>query len=181
MSRSEPVAVVPVAVVTTLLEQRARVVAISDGQLQLAPVRPADCPRCAAGQGCGGQLFGASTIEQRAAGVVAGSPAGPLIVPINPHVSVSVGDVIVVGIQPHTLQKAALLLYAVPLLVMLVAALLLNQLAFSEPVQALLIALSLVASFLLIRRYSRPLARTPLLTVLRKDASAPCPIANDGY
>ena len=143
-----------------MLEQRARVVGIDNGQLQLMPLQLAECPRCAAGNGCGGQLFGQTR-----------GGSAPLTIAASEHISVLQGDVVVIGVAQQVLQKAALLLYGVPLLAMLLMAGLAFWLALPEAIQVLLVVLVLIGTFLWVRPQAARLAAQPLLSLLRRETN----------
>ncbi|NQD37354.1 hypothetical protein HPT27_09965 [Permianibacter sp. IMCC34836] len=132
--------------------------------MQLRPLQRADCPRCAAGNGCGAQLFSAKT-----------NSTATLSVATSEDCVVACGDVVVVGMQPQLLQRAALWLYGVPLLVMLLTVALAAAASLPESVQVLLTALVLVASFWLVRQRLSRLTRQPVLTLLRREVlDSPC-------
>lgn len=126
----------------SLIEQRARVVAIRDGRLGLSPVSRVDCARCASGQGCGAQLFGR------------GSTVSTLLwLPSPLTSSLRVGDEVRLTVSAAFLQRSSLLLYALPLLFMLLVVAIAAALQLTEPMQALIALLSLTLSVVLLQRF----------------------------
>ncbi|MFZ5844550.1 MAG: SoxR reducing system RseC family protein [Pseudomonadota bacterium] len=124
------------------IEQRARVAAIRDGRLGLSPLRRADCARCASGQGCGAQLFGPRP-----------SASALLWLPSPLASTLRVGDEVRLSVSAALLQRSSLVLYALPLLCMLLVVAIAAALQLAEPMQALVALLSLALSMLLRRRY----------------------------
>lgn len=143
------------------IEQRARVAAIRDGRLGLSPLSRAECARCASGQGCGAQLFGprpsASTL---------------LWLPSPLASTLRVGDEVRLSVSATLLQRSSLVLYALPLLLMLLVVAIAAALQLAEPMQALVALLSLALSMVLLRRYQarHNASDTALIGV----ASVPC-------
>ena len=66
--------------------------------------RGVSCPRCAAGKGCGGGLLGSTSEERQVAAIVPAS------------LDLVVGDSVGLVLEPQNVLRAALLVYGVPLI-----------------------------------------------------------------
>lgn len=153
-----------------MIEQRARIAAISNGQLGLAPVSTTGCARCASGQGCGAQLFGGR--QSAAALLWLSSPLAA---------SLRIGDEVLLTVSAGLLQRSSLRLYALPLLLMLVVVVILAALQLSESIQLVAAVLSLLLPVAL-RRWRGPHRESADVSVIQI-ATAPCSIttaANSG-
>ena len=146
-----------------MIEQRARVVAIDVQHLYVQALQRQDCARCARGEGCGNQLFGRSFDD-----------GASLPVPVATDHSFAVGDIVVVAVAPALLQRSVWLLYALPLLTMLLVTGLLAGLRVPEAGVVSGALLSLLLSLLISHRLAAPLSRMPTVQVLRKDSAAAC-------
>lgn len=127
-----------------LVEAEARVVAI-EGQLAwLQPEHRSGCGACASASLCG-----AATLARAAGGGRAGRLAARCV-PVAAE-RLAVGDRIVVGLRDDALARAALTAYALPLTVMLGAALVAEMAGAGELLIALAMAAGLVAGLALAR------------------------------
>lgn len=141
---------------TYLLEQRAEVVAVENGQVRLQAWRVPNCSRCAAGQGCGNQLFG-----RRMSGQF-------LALPLPSSLVLSPGDVVVIAVPSPLLQRAAMALYGLPLLALLLAAALATRWSWPEPQQVAFALGSMVLMLFGIRPPLRRLNAANAITIVRK-------------
>lgn len=144
-----------------LLEQQAEVIAVLPGQVTVRPLTVSRCERCANGQGCGGQWR--LRASENAPLSLTVSPAGPAL---------AVGDQVVIGLPAAEFQPAVLLLYGIPLLVLMLAAIVFHTLSLPDALASLLaialFALALWRGHRRLRRRALPAVR--LLRVL----PAPC-------
>ena len=112
-----------------MIEQRARVVSVRDGEARIRTEAQTGCHSCGARSGCGSaliaQMFPARFNQQLKLGT------GHLRVQPRP------GDHVLIGIDEGYLQKVSLLLYAVPLLGLIGGALAGQLLTGSEPASIL--------------------------------------------
>ncbi len=115
------------------------------------------CERCAAGKGCGAGLFGASggsrSIEAR----------------IAPGIAVDVGDDVSIEMAPHSLLRAALLVYGLPLAGALLGAGVAHALGLTDLGAGLAGLGGIAAGFVLARRRLGNCEFTPTI-VARKGA-----------
>ncbi len=149
---------------TPLLEQRAQVIHVATDRLTLIPLAGLGCARCAAGQGCGGALFGRSK---------AGAPIELMVSDSSEFslVQVQVGDIVVLGLPATSLQKLVLWSYGIPLLLMVLAVLMAAWLQFPERVQAGLALLVLLASARWVGRHLEARSTLPFCRLLRRDSA----------
>jgi sigma-E factor negative regulatory protein RseC len=86
-----------------------KIIAIGSTSAQVEVARTAACPRCAAGKGCG-------------AGLLSGTrKAAILEVPLAAGSGLCEGDEVVLALEPAHLLRAAMLVYGLPLLGILLA------------------------------------------------------------
>jgi sigma-E factor negative regulatory protein RseC len=147
-----------------MIEERARVIAIQDGQLLLEAETSSACHACAVKQGCGTSVLskwlGRKFTRFQAPNTV----------------NAGVGDEVVVGLAEEAMLKGSVIVYLLPLLAMIGAALLADSLISVETARRdLMVLVAAVAGFALMMYLSRSLlstrgsktARTPV--VLRKN------------
>jgi sigma-E factor negative regulatory protein RseC len=91
-----------------MIEERAIVRVVSDGQVWVQALNPGNCPRCAEGRGCGGGIL-ARLVGSRRPDVPADSSIADL----------RVGETVVIGISESALIGASLAVYIVPLAAMI--------------------------------------------------------------
>ena len=138
-----------------LLEQQAEVIAVLPGQVAVRPLTATRCERCASGQGCGGQWR--LRASENAPLLLTVAPAGPTF---------SVGDQVVIGLPAAAFQPALLMLYGLPVLVLVLAAMLFRYVSLPDA-PASLLALVLFA-FSLWRVHHRLRRQTlPVVRILR--------------
>lgn len=127
-----------------LVEAEARVVAIEGQVAWLQPEHRSGCGACASASLCG-----AATLARAAGGGRAGRLAARCV-PVAAG-RLAVGDRIVVGLRDDALARAALTAYALPLAVMLGAALLAEMAGAGESMTAVAMAGGLAAGLALAR------------------------------
>ena len=88
-----------------MIEERAVVKSVSDGQIHVQVVNVGNCPKCAEGNGCGGGLIGRLAGHQRHSVQV--TSRVPNLVP---------GDRVVVGVDPGAVLSASLVVYLLPII-----------------------------------------------------------------
>ena len=127
-----------------MVEERGKVVAIESGAVWIEPEEQSGCHSCQAKASCSSsvlaQWYGKSIRHIRA---------------ISTDQSLSVGDHVLIGIPDHSLLTMSLVVYALPILLMLMTAGGVYSLGVSDLVVALGAALGLVIGMLLIRYIDR--------------------------
>jgi sigma-E factor negative regulatory protein RseC len=98
--------------------------------------------------GCGQRLMNQATDCKRSR----------IQLPLPAHMSLQVGDEVVLGVPQKAFIKASLMTFAMPLVVMLITAIIAQALSASEPVIALTALLGLGLGLSLVRLYSRSLS-----------------------
>lgn len=127
-----------------MIEERARVVAVNNGQLLLEAQTKAACSGCAAKQGCG------TSVLSRWVGRKFTRFQAPNTV------NAVVGDEVVVGLAETAMLKGSVFVYLLPLLAMIVAAVLADLLlAPHAAARDLLVIAAAVAGFALMLSVSR--------------------------
>lgn len=147
-----------------LVEAEARVVAIEGQVAWLQPEHRSGCGACVSASLCG-----AATLARAAGGAKAGRLAARCV-PVAAE-RLAVGDRIVVGLRDDALARAALTAYALPLAVMLGAALMAEMAGGGESMTALAMAGGLAAGLALARWAGARAAEGP--RVLRHADSLP--------
>ena len=123
-----------------MIEEQGRVLSIEPGAAWVETIRRSTCGSCQARAGCGQALM------QR---LGAGARQGYIRVLTDQ--SLSVGDEVVIGLAETAVVRASVWMYAVPLLVMFVFALLAEAMAVPEPGIILAAFVGLAAGFALVR------------------------------
>ena len=127
-----------------MIEEKARVIAIENGQLLLEAETRTACNACTARQGCGTSVL-SKWIGRRFTRFQAPNT-----------VNARVGDEVVVGLAEGAMLKGSVLVYLLPLLAMIVFALLADSLIPAELApRDLLVLLSAIAGFSLMLLFSR--------------------------
>ena len=132
-----------------MIEERARVVAIEDGQLLLEAQTSSACGACAVKQGCGTSVLskwlGRKFTRFQAPNTV----------------NARVGDEVVVGLAEDAMLKGSLMVYLLPLLAMIGAALVADSLiSLDNARRDLWVLVAAVAGFVLMLTVSRRLLST---------------------
>ena len=126
-----------------MIEEQGRVVAANEREVWVQTLRQSACNACAAQKACGQKLLNSM------------SSGRAQQLKVENRLSVSVGDEVVVGIPESALLKASLVLYLVPLLAMIAAALGVRELVSSADGWVMLGGFSgLGAGFWLARQFS---------------------------
>jgi len=133
-----------------MLEESGRVVEVNGADIWVETVRQSACDSCSARNSCGQKLL-ASVGQGKRFVVKVDNPA---------QHQVSEDDQVVIGVSEGSFMKASLLLYSLPLLMLIVAALGLNALGLAEPWVIAGSALGLASGFLLVRLLSQQLSRS---------------------
>lgn len=98
-----------------MIEEQAQVVAIDDSLVWVEAQRNSSCARCAANKGCGNAVFQKLFGNKQNVFPVSYDE-------LSQSSSVKVGDEVVIGIEENTLVKNSLIVYAVPILSILIFA-----------------------------------------------------------
>ena len=132
----------------SMIEQVAQVHAIDQTSVWLDTVRLSTCNSCSMQSGCGQRLMNQATDCKRSR----------IQLPLPSHMSLQVGDEVVLGVPQKAFIKASLMTFAMPLMVMLITAIIAQALSASEPVIAITALLGLGLGLALVRLYSRSLS-----------------------
>ena len=132
-----------------MIEERARVIAVENGQLLLEAQTTASCSACAVKQGCGTSVV-SKWIGRKFTRFQAPNT-----------VNARVGDEVVVGLAEEAMLKGSVLVYLLPLLAMIGFALLADSLIAADTASRdLLVLISAVVGFSLMLVISRLLLST---------------------
>lgn len=124
-----------------MITETGRVVALKDDQAWVQTIRQSACESCSARSGCGQRVL-ASATAGRANQVL-----------VQNAVRAQVGDEVTIGIDEQALLGASLIVYALPLLLMVLASIAGHRLSDGADLGAMLGALAgLSAGFLIGRR-----------------------------
>ena len=129
----------------SMIEQVAHVQAIDQTSVWLDTLRLSTCNSCSMKSGCGQRLMNQATDCKRSR----------IELPIPQHMTLNVGDEVVLGIPQKAFIKASLLTFAMPLMIMLAFASLAQWGALSEPAAVVAALLGLGLGLLLLRWYSQ--------------------------
>jgi sigma-E factor negative regulatory protein RseC len=134
-----------------VIEERAVVSRVEDGRVWVRPFGVESCARCREGRGCGGGVIGRLVSRRRPDVPVQLRQALP-----------RVGDVVIVGVEEQALMQAALAVYALPILTLLLAGGFAHQvLQAHELLVAAFGALGLIGGFVLTHRVGQSMALRP--------------------
>ena len=149
-----------------LIEGLARVVAVDSDQVWLVAEQPAACGSCATRSACG-----SGSTAKAAAGWRAPRSLGP------GQAFLALGDTVRVGVDRSALTRASLTAYALPLVMMLMAAMFMqgasDGLAIAVTLAGLLVGVA--AARVLVRRWRHALAPVVLGRVVNTAGSACAP------
>lgn len=127
-----------------MITETGKVVAITDGHAWVQTIRASACESCAVRNGCGQKVLASAT----------GGRANQ--VRVFNSVDAHVGEEVTLGIDESALLSASLLVYAVPLLLMVVASMIGHQLSAGSDIVAMSGALlGLAGGFLVSRQLQR--------------------------
>lgn len=91
-----------------MIEERVTVERLDAGHAWVVAGSREGCPRCEAGQGCGGGVLGKMTRQKVRRVRVR-----------NPLTNLRIGDAVIIGLDESALMTASIVMYLVPLLLML--------------------------------------------------------------
>ncbi|WP_166269069.1 SoxR reducing system RseC family protein [Marinobacter caseinilyticus] len=127
-----------------MITENGRVVAIKGDQLWVQTIQLSACNTCSAKQGCGQRVL---------AGVTAGRANQVLV---DNVLGARVGDVVTLAIEESALLRASLLVYALPLIFLVVGAVAGHQLAPSSDGWALVLSgLGMGLGFVVVHRQQK--------------------------
>lgn len=127
-----------------MLEEQAKVLAVESDAVWVEADRRAGCERCEAGQGCGGGVLG-KLVRRGTSRVRA----------LNEIDNLHAGDQVVIGLDERLLVRGSLMTYLLPLLCMLAAAILAEQvLQAADLVVAAAGILGLSIGLIILRAYT---------------------------
>jgi len=149
-----------------MMHGMARVEIVRDGLVYAAPIPKAACGGCAAAKGCGVSALSGYF----------GNRSRQLVLPDD--FGAQVGETIEIGLPQSTLNKAAMVSYAPPVLGLLVAAGLAGSMGAGDGLSALAAGVGLVGGFALSRFVSKRL--TDLSPVFLKKTSIPDGACHEG-
>ena len=157
-----------------MIEERAIVTRIDDGQVYVQALNMGNCKRCAEGRGCGGGLLGRLGRHRRHA------------IPVTSKIAhLESGDSVVVGIGSDALLRASVMVYLMPLVGMIgLGALARIGLNAGDLLVAAFAIAGLAAGLLFVRWKSDSLDASQFRpVVLRRDrfGADSCPRLNDEY
>lgn len=115
-----------------MIEEQAQVVEIKGNRLMLQAQTQSTCGACAAKKGCGTSLL-SKVVGRKFSQFQADN-----------NINAKVGDTVVVGIAEDALVKGSLVMYAIPVLAMLIFALLADYFINVAPLKDLFIAASAI-------------------------------------
>lgn len=124
-----------------MITENGTVIALKDGRVWVQTIRQSACESCSARSGCGQRVLASAT----------GGRANQVLV--ENTVRANVGDEVTLGIDEQALLGASLIVYALPLLLMVLASIAGHRLSDGADSWAILGAmLGLAAGFILGRR-----------------------------
>lgn len=146
-----------------MIEEQGRVVAVEPGVVWVETLRKSTCSACSANAACGQGLMERLGVGRQRGYVRALS-----------SLNLAVGDAVVIGVREELLVRSSLLVYLLPLLGLLAAAVAADSLGFSEPWVIFSGLCGLFLSWLLVRWRACRVADDPLLqpVVLRASLAA---------
>ena len=135
-----------------MIEEQGRVVALEPGAVWVETLRKSTCSSCSANAACGQGLMDRLGVGRQRGYVRALS-----------QMQLAVGDTVIIGVREDLLVRSSLLVYLLPLLGLLAAALLANGLGLSEPLVILCGLLGLSVTWLMVRWRAARVAENPFL------------------
>lgn len=140
-----------------MVEEKAIVIGIEGNTVWVETQRKAVCDTCAVNKGCGTALLSKILGNKRSR-----------LQALSNNLSFSVGDEVIIGLQERALVRGSMLVYGLPLLLMLLAALLAEVAAkhwlgatSTELLTIVVGGAGLFAGLLYLHRYSRRIAHDP--------------------
>lgn len=130
-----------------MLQQAGRVVAIEPGAVWVESVRQSACNACSARAGCGQRVLASVGRAHHVRALT--------------HLSLNVGDPVVLEVPEHLVVKSTLILYLIPLLAVLAVVSVSQTLALAEGYAILGSVLALGVSFFAVRLFMRRREQSP--------------------
>jgi len=128
-----------------MITETGKVVALKGDRVWVRTIRASACQSCAARNGCGQKVLAAAT----------GGRANQILV--TNTINARVGDEVTIGIDERALLGASLVVYAIPLILMVVASVLGHHLSGGQDSAAMLAAAGgLALGFVVVRKLQRP-------------------------
>jgi len=128
-----------------VITETGKVVALKGERVWVQTIRASACQSCAARNGCGQKVLAAAT----------GGRANQILV--TNTINARVGDEVTIGIDEQALLGASLVVYAIPLILMVVASILGHHLSGGQDIAAMFSAAGgLALGFLVVRKLQRP-------------------------
>jgi len=103
-----------------MMEEQAIVVGVNGNQISVTTDRSSSCGHCSAKSGCGSALLG-EFFNRNSQELV-----------VESELPLETGDKVVLGLNDDALLRGSFVVYAIPLLAMLLFAVIANQFLFSE-------------------------------------------------
>jgi len=125
-----------------VLEEQAIVVDVSNQKVSVETDNQSSCGHCSAKSGCGTSLLGAFFSRNRE----------PL--QLKTDISLSIGDKVILGIDDSALVMGSVIIYAIPLVMMLMLPMVASYFSASELVSILCGAIGLVAGLIYVKYFS---------------------------
>ena len=149
-----------------MITEPGKVVALKGDRVWVQTIRASACQSCSARSGCGQKVLAAAS----------GGRANQILV--SNSINARVGDEVTIGIDEQALLGASILVYAVPLILMVVASILGHKLSGGSDGAAMLAAVAgLALGFLTGRKLQHAGGREyePRLVRVNRIASENCP------
>jgi len=125
-----------------MIEEHAVVVDVSGRNVSVEPDSQSNCGHCSAKSGCGTSILSKFFIRNRK----------PLRVETD--LQLAVGDKVILGLESNALLQGSLIIYAVPLVLMLVLPMLSSYLFVSELISILSGAVGLLVGLIYVKYFS---------------------------
>ena len=127
-----------------MIEETGRVVAVEEGAVWVETLRKTTCSTCSANAGCGQGLMDKLGVGRQRG-----------FVRVLTDLQLALDDEVVIGIREDLLLRAAVLVYLLPLLGLLVGALLASSLGLAEGLVILGALCGLLTAWLVVRWHCR--------------------------
>ncbi len=125
-----------------MMQEQAIVVEVKGSQVSVETDRQSSCGHCSAKNGCGSALLGKFFNRNQQ------------YLTINTDLSLSVGDRILLGLDESALLRGSFIVYAIPLLMMLLVPIVISQFDFSEIVSILSAVVGFSAGIIYVKYFS---------------------------
>lgn len=152
-----------------MVEEQGVVVAVEGHAAWVETQRKAVCDTCSVNKGCGTAVISKALGDKRSR-----------IKVLNGDLPLRVGDEVVIGLQEQALLRGSLIVYGLPLMLMMAAALCADYagrqwlgIAAGDPLEISAGIAGFVAGLLWVRRFSRRIARDPRYQPVILSASTP--------